>query len=147
MHVVRQLSLSAFVMSLLAVASCGESSTSPSSSLSGTWNGTIGPGPGGSLNTVTITLILTQSGTTVSGTFTVASGSVIVGGNVTGSASGDSFSGTMTVVNGSSSCPAVVTGTTTDSGRALSWTSAGGFIGAGCRGIENLGAFVVNARK
>lgn len=133
---------------LVCGASCGNSSTAPSSaSLSGTWSGTIGPGPGGSLNTVTITLILTQSGATVSGTFTVTAGVTTVGGNVAGSVAGGNYSGTMTVVNGSSSCPAVVSGTTTDSGRALAWTSAGGFIGDDCRGIEDQGAFVINARK
>lgn len=84
--------------------------------LSGSWAGTS---YSNELGTSQITFSLTQTGPSVSGSWTVRNGSHYNSGNITGTVSGSAFSGTMTASGG---YRATVSGTISNFGRKLDGT-------------------------
>jgi hypothetical protein len=118
-------------------AACAGTSTAPSSvsagtttNVAGTWGGTIASANN---STEQVTLLLTQSGSDVRGTW--ASTSVSWSGQVTATLNGSALDGQVTfagnvsngtVCNGS----AAITGTANDATMRL--TSAAGVVGAAC---------------
>lgn len=118
-----------------SVSACGKNAVAPSEVLgamnvAGTWNGTIG-----SSNNATeqLKMVLTQSGSTVSGSWD--SSSVSWAGQVSGAVSGSSFNGQFTF-SGTAANGTVCTGTANVVGSAtastMTLTSASGVIGGSC---------------
>jgi hypothetical protein len=119
------------------VSACAGGSVAPSeissgttTNIAGTWNGTI---VSSNNPTVQLKIVLTQSGSSITGTWD--SSSVSWAGQVSGSVSGSSltaqftFSGTAsdgTVCTGTASATGPVTATT------MSLTSTSGVVGASC---------------
>jgi hypothetical protein len=105
----------------LVLPACG--SPSPTgANVTGNWTGTItftGAAP------VPFTLSLSQTGSTVNGTFSVTLGGDLALGNVSGTTTADAFSGTFSIVQ--FSCGATVSGNA--GGTQMTWTSAAGFNG------------------
>ena len=107
----------AILFVLAAASACGDSPTSPSVNLSGTWTGTWRFQTAGVTVTDDITATLTQSGTSAAGDWTAQSGPT---GQLT-IAVGDSISGTLTISQ-TMFTGQVCTGTTTIVGSATSST-------------------------
>jgi hypothetical protein len=117
------------------VSACGGNSVAPSEvsttmNVAGTWNGTIG-----SSNNPTqqVKLVLTQSGSAVTGSWD--SSSVSWAGQVSGAVSGTSFTGQFTF-SGTAAGGTVCTGTANVIGSvtasAMTLTSASGVVGGTC---------------
>ncbi len=117
------------------VAACGGNSVAPSEvsttmNVAGTWNGTFG-----SSNNPTqqVKLVLTQSGSAVTGSWD--SSSVSWTGQVSGAVSGSSFSGQFTF-SGTAANGTVCTGMANVSGSVtastMTLTSASGVVGGTC---------------
>ena len=135
---------------ILCVASCSNKSTSPTgtANITGTWTGpltfTVPPVQG---VTFTLTVILVQSGSAVTGTWNAAEDATnVISGTVTGTVSGLTFDGALAV---SAPCPTVVASFSTIAATtSMTWTSASGFTGGGvdCIGATT-SAFSANLTK
>jgi len=125
------------VFVVTCVSACGGNSVAPSEvsigtamNIAGTWNGTIGSSNNA---TAQVRMVLTQSGSDVSGTWN--STSVSWEGQISGTVGGSSFTGQLkfsgTVTDGT-----VCTGTANVVGSAtastMAWTSASGVVGGSC---------------
>ena len=123
---------------VVCAAACSGNSTSPTAvssgttemSIAGTWDGTF---VSSNNETAEIRMVLTQSGSDVSGTWD--SSSVAWSGDVTGKVSGSTFNGQFkfsgTAFNGTvCTGAATVTGPATSS--TLTLTSANGVVGGAC---------------
>ena len=109
------------ILGLAMVAACDvDSPTSPSGSLAGTWTGTV---IDSLVGTGTIRITISQSGSTISGTWasTFPDPADNNGGTASGTLSGSSLSATLTPSN-PSSCPFNVTATV--SGNRMTGTYA-----------------------
>ena len=128
----------ALVVCIVAcVSACGGSSVGPSGvsggttmNIAGTWNGTIGSSNNASEQ---LTMVLTQSGSDVTGSWN--SPSVSWQGQISGAVSGASFTGQFKF-SGTASNGTVCTGTADVVGPAtastMTWTSASGVVGVSC---------------
>jgi hypothetical protein len=128
----------ALIVCLVAsVSACGGNSLAPtgasagtSMSIAGTWNGTI---VSSNNATAQVKMVLTQSGSTVTGSWD--STSVSWSGQITGTMTGSSFDGQFKF-SGTASGGTVCTGTANVVGPAtastLTWTSASGVVGGLC---------------
>ena len=125
------------VCAAVGLAACSAGSTAPSSvsagttlSLAGTWSGTLASSNN---DTEPITIVVTQSGSDVRGTWQGMS--VSWTGNVTGSVDASTFDGQFTF-SGTAANGTVCTGTAAVTGPATSssmtLTSAAGVVGAAC---------------
>jgi len=119
------------------VSACGGNSVSPSgasgsaaTNIAGTWNGTV---VSSNNSDQQLTMVLTQSGSDVSGNWN--STSVNWNGQVSGTVNSSTFSGKITF-SGTASNGTVCTGTADVAGPAttstMSWTSANGVVGGSC---------------
>jgi hypothetical protein len=123
-----------FVALVMVAASCG--ATAPSS-VTGTWTGTwTDPGLGNASMTVT----LTQSGTALSGTWSVnfPNSNGPVTGSLTGSLNGTSFLGTFTPDN-AQACERDLTATVDQKSMTGTWV-----YGGTCSASINAGSFSLN---
>jgi hypothetical protein len=122
---------------VLCVSACGGSSVGPSeasggttTNIAGTWNGTI---VSSNNPNEQLTMVLTQSGSDVSGNWN--STSVNWQGQINGTVRNASFTGQF-MFSGTASNGTVCTGTADVVGSAatsaMAWTSANGVIGASC---------------
>ena len=120
---------------VLCVSACGGNSVAPSEvsttmNVAGTWNGTIGSSNN---STQQLKMVLTQTGSTVSGSWD--SSSVSWAGQVSGAVSGTSFSGQFTFA-GTAANGTVCTGTANVAGSVtattMALTSGSGVIGGAC---------------
>jgi len=122
---------------VVSVSACAGSPGAPTSvaagttmNIAGTWNGTIASSNN---ETMQMTMVLTQSGSDVSGTWT--SSSVNWSGQVTGSVKGSSFDAQFKF-SGQAANGTVCTGTANVAGTAtastLTLTSASGVVGGSC---------------
>ena len=120
---------------VVCVSACGGNTVAPSEvsttmNVAGTWNGTIG-----SSNNPTqqVKLVLTQSGSAVTGSWDSSSVSWV--GQVSGAVSGSSFNGQFTF-SGTAAGGAVCTGTANVIGSVtastMTLTSASGVVGGTC---------------
>jgi hypothetical protein len=135
---------------ILGVVSCSNTSTAPTgtASIAGTWTGpltfSVPPAQG---VTFTLTVILIQSGSAVTGTWNAAADATnVISGTVTGNVNGVTFDGTLT---DSAPCSTVVATFSTIAGTtSMTWTSASGFTGGGvdCLGATSSG-FSVSLTK
>jgi hypothetical protein len=124
---------------ILGAVSCSNKSTAPTgtANIAGTWTGpltfTVPPVQG---VTFTLTVILVQSGSAVTGTWNAAADATnVISGTVTGTLSGIMLDGTLT---DSAPCSTVVATFSTIAGTtSMTWTSASGFTGGG---VDCLGA-------
>jgi hypothetical protein len=117
--------LCVLAIAIIAVACSGGNSsspTSPSGPFSGSWVGTFGSPP------VPITITLSQSGSTVSGTMTITSGPGVGQVLVQGTASGSTANVTFT--NSDGSAVGVTNATFTLNGGTMStqWIGTGGIV-------------------
>jgi hypothetical protein len=123
---------------VVSAAACSGNSTSPTpvssgtaaTNLAGTWDGTI---VSSNNDTAQVRMVLTQTGSDVSGTWN--SSSVSWAGEISGRVSGTTFDGQFkfsgTAANGTvCTGAAAVTGPATDS--TLTWSSANGVVGGAC---------------
>ena len=119
------------------VSACGGNSVSPSgasgsaaTNIAGTWNGTV---VSSNNSDQQLTMVLTQSGSDVSGNWNATS--VSWQGQISGTVSGSSFTGQFKF-SGTASSGTVCTGTADVVGSAaasaMAWTSASGVIGGSC---------------
>ena len=119
------------------VSACGGSSVSPSdasggaaTNIAGTWNGTV---VSSNNPDEQLTMVLTQSGSDVNGTW--QSTSVGWDGQISGTVSSSSFAGKFSF-SGTVSNGTVCTGSADMVGSAaistMSWTSASGVVGGSC---------------
>ena len=122
---------------VVSVSACAGNSLAPTGgsggtamNIAGTWNGTIASSNN---ETMQVTMVLTQSGSDVSGTWT--STSVSWSGQVSGAVSGSSFDGQFKF-SGQATNGTVCTGTANIIGPAtastLTLTSANGVVGGSC---------------
>ena len=122
---------------LASVSACAGNSVAPTSvsggsatSIAGTWNGTM---VSSNNPTAQVRLVLTQSGSDVSGSWD--STSVGWGGQISGAVSGSSFSGQFKF-SGTAADGTVCTGTANVVGPAaastMAWTSPSGVVGGSC---------------
>ena len=123
---------------VVCAAACSGNSTSPTAvssgtaamSVAGTWDGTIGSSNN---ETAQVRMVLTQSGSDVSGTWD--SSSVRWSGDISGKVSGSTFSGQFTF-SGTAANGTICTGAATVSGPAttstLTLSSANGVVGGTC---------------
>ena len=129
--------LALIVCLIVAVSACSGNSTGPTSAsggnaadIAGTWNGTI---VSSNNATMQVKMVLTQSGSQVTGTWD--STSVSWSGEVSGAVSGSKFDGQFKF-SGTASDGTVCTGTATVTGAAtgstMTWTSANGVVGGAC---------------
>ena len=128
----------ALIVCLVAfVSACGGNSTAPTGvsgttamNIAGTWTGTI---VSSNNATVQYRMVLTQSGSDVSGSWD--STSVSWAGDISGAVSGSSFNGQLKF-SGTASNGTVCTGTATMAGKVtastMSWTSPSGVVGGSC---------------
>ena len=120
-----------------SVSACAGSPASPTGAaggtavdIAGTWNGTMV-----SSNNATqqLKMVLTQSGSAISGTWD--SSSVSWAGDITGAVNGSSFDGQFKF-SGKVSDGTVCTGTANvvgpAAGSTMTWTSVGGVVGGSC---------------
>lgn len=123
------------VIGLVWLSACSSPSAPTTSSvamtnIAGTWNGTFASANN---DTEQISMVLTQSDGTVTGTWN--STSVMWQGQVSGTVQASSFSGQITF-SGTSASGTVCTGTASVSGSAstptMSWTSSAGVVGGSC---------------
>lgn len=119
-------------------AACGSSSSDSSSAptlakVAGTWTGTIQfthVSNGSPVQAVqNVSFVLTENGSTVTGTWATSTGTVAKQGNVNGTVTASSFSGTFSFVGTTIATGATCSGNLTVSGaaggNALTWTSPG----------------------
>ena len=129
--------LALIVCVVASVSACGGNSNAPSvvggtttTNIAGTWNGTI---VSSNNATVQFRMVLTQSGSDVSGSWD--STSVSWEGQISGAVTGSSFNGQLKF-SGTSSNGTVCTGTANVVGPAaastMTWTSASGVVGGSC---------------
>jgi hypothetical protein len=112
-----------FVLFVGLLAGCG-SSSGDSAPFTGTYSGTeTGTQNGGNFSQ-TVTFILTQTGNSVTGTWSAGSGS---SGTVSGTANGSSIS-TFTVKETDSTCPGTLTGSASINGSTFAVASLTGTI-------------------
>ena len=129
--------LALIVCLVVSVSACSGNSTGPTSAsgdnavnIAGAWNGTI---VSSNNETMQVKMVLTQSGTQVSGTWD--SSTVRWSGDISGAVSGSKFDGQFKfsgMASDSTMCTgtATVTGAATDS--TMTWTSANGVVGGAC---------------
>ena len=119
-------------------AACSGNSTGPSgvssgtaaTNIAGTWDGTI---VSSNNPEAQVKMVLTQSGSDVSGTW--ESSSVSWAGEISGTVSGSTFNGQFKfsgVAIGGTVCTGAATVTGPATTTTLSWTSAGGVVGGTC---------------
>jgi len=122
---------------VVSVAACGSNSTAPSAvsagtttNIGGTWNGTI---VSSNNETAQFRMVLTQSGSDVTGTWD--STSVSWSGQISGAVDGASFDGQFKF-SGTAADGTVCTGTASVSGTVsastMTWTSPSGVVGGSC---------------
>jgi hypothetical protein len=122
---------------VVSVAACGSNSTAPSgvsagttTNIGGTWNGTI---VSSNNETAQFRMVLTQSGSDVTGTWD--STSVSWSGQISGAVDGASFDGQFKF-SGTAADGTVCTGTASVSGTVsastMTWTSPSGVVGGSC---------------
>jgi len=125
------------VLFAVSIAACGSNATAPSAvsvgtpvNIAGTWNGTIASSNNASAQ---VGMVLTQSGSAVTGTWT--STSVAWSGQISGTVSGASFDGQFRF-SGTTADGTVCTGTANIVGpvstSTMTWTSTSGVIGVSC---------------
>jgi len=117
------------LVSLLLTVSCGgggSSSGSGSALFTGTWTGNETGTQGGVAFSQTANLILTQAGSSVTGTWNTSSGTV---GTISGTASGSSINNFTITQNGS--CPGTGTGNAYLSDNVISGSISGTFGSCG----------------
>lgn len=109
--------IAAFMLLCVSAVGCGnDSPTTPSGSFSGTWTGTSNSLVG----RLNMSLSLTQSGSSISGSYSCTSvACAFSSGSISGSASGDSLSGAVSFAGGAARCG---TFSGTRSGNTLSGT-------------------------
>ena len=121
----------------VSVAACGSTSTAPSAvsagtttNIGGTWSGTI---VSSNNATAQFRMVLTQSGSDVTGTWD--STSVSWSGQISGAVDGASFDGQFKF-SGTAADGTVCTGTASVSGTVsastMTWTSPSGVVGGSC---------------
>jgi hypothetical protein len=129
--------LALIVCLVVSVSACSGNSTGPTSAsggnaanIAGTWNGTI---VSSNNDTMQVRMVLTQSGSQITGTW--ESSSVRWSGEISGAVSGSKFDGQFKF-SGMVSDGTVCTGTATVTGPAadstMTWTSANGVVGGAC---------------
>ena len=79
---------------------CQEVEEEPEVEISGSWQGTLSD-QGGAIATAVLTMSMTQSGATFTGTWSTASGLV---GSLSGAIDGGRLSGSLTITDGGGSC-------------------------------------------
>ena len=122
---------------MVSVAACGSNSTAPSAvsagtatNIAGTWNGTI---VSSNNATAQVRMVLTQSGSDITGTWD--STSVSWAGQISGAVNGASFDGQFKF-SGTAAGGTVCTGTAIVAGpvstSTMTWTSPSGVVGGSC---------------
>lgn len=126
--------VSVFLVLLTGLA-CHGSTTAPTpANVAGTWSGTMSFTDSIGQFAQTVTMNLTQSGATVSGTWQTSGGRLPKNGTIGGTTTTSSFSGTFTVTitnpSTGTSCNGTLSVSGSAGGSALTWTSPG--VVGGC---------------
>lgn len=123
------------VLIIAAAGACGSSSSSAPkfANVAGTWSGTIQfthVSNGSPVQAVQdVSLVLTEDGSAVTGTWQTSTGTVSKSGNVNGTVTASSFSGTFsflgTTIATGTSCTGTLAVAGAAGGNTLTWTSPG----------------------
>jgi hypothetical protein len=115
------------VLSAMLVAGCGSPSAPspppppPPAQIAGNWSGTF---ESATYSPLAVFMTLSQTSTTVTGTWAAQSGSSGVAGNITGTVDATSFTGTITLsINQTAGCSGSFSGSAATA--TLNWSSAG----------------------
>ena len=89
----------------LVTIGCGSNGGNPVTATSGTYTGTWTGSPNSLVGRLNIRLVLTQTGSSLSGTYSCLSpGCAFSSGSVSGAVSGDTLNGSVSFLNGAAAC-------------------------------------------